>query len=144
MSDCRICEKPSETPVCDTCRDKAGLPPPAPPLRPPSPCARCAHPEIVRVQMRERSSPQKGDYNSELARPLAMTWGLSTALKGFIALERVTVSEPDFGELFGLVEAYVCRRCGATELFTRAPEDIPLGPEHGTELMVAPTDGAFR
>jgi predicted nucleic-acid-binding Zn-ribbon protein len=38
--------------------------------------------------------------------------------------------------------AYICRRCGFTELFTMNPQEIPIGAEHGTQLFSF--DSAYR
>jgi len=141
---CEICDnKPrvEGSTLCEPCSETAGLAPPGEPLRPPVPCARCGHPQIVRVQMRERSSRETGDYNREVARPVALTWDLKEELRGFLNTRSVRVAEPRFTRPAGFLEAYVCRACGATELFTRDPASIPIGPEFGTELMVAKTDG---
>jgi hypothetical protein len=35
----------------------------------------------------------------------------------------------------GLVEAYVCRACGFTELFTREPDRIPVDGEQVAEIV---------
>lgn len=129
--------------MCEACRAEAGLPPPGVSLRPPNPCARCGHPEIIRVQMRERSSATRGDVNQEQARPFALTWPLSEKFKSFFSSQMVPAAAPQLEGLFGLLEAYVCRACGATELFTRDPGRIPIGAPHGTELIVAQGD-AYR
>ena len=47
-------------------------------------------------------------------------------------------------ERFGLFEAYICRKCGFTELYTRAPASIPIGPEYGTERFDVEPDSPYR
>lgn len=130
--------------ICAECGAKSGLPRPAPPLRSPSPCARCGHREIVRVQMRDRTSRQGGEQNVEVVRPLALTWGHSEEYKALFSFEKVRSAQPALDQPFGLLEAYVCRDCGHTELFARDPGAIPIGPGFGTELLVAPSDGSYR
>lgn len=44
----------------------------------------------------------------------------------------------------GLVEAFVCRACGFTELYTCDPEQIPVDGELVYELSGPPTEGAYR
>jgi hypothetical protein len=38
-------------------------------------------------------------------------------------------------EPIGVIEAYICRGCGFTELYTRDVDRIPIGPEYATELV---------
>lgn len=131
-------------PLCGVCMEKTGLPPPSRPVRPPSPCGRCGHREIVRVRMRERTTVPAGDSNAELARPFALTWQLGEDYKSLFSFQKVETAQPDLGEPAGLLEAYVCRACGSTELYARRPDEIPIGPEYGTELIVVPGDGSYR
>src|SRR5690349_24504492 len=44
----------------------------------------------------------------------------------------------------GLVEAYVCRRCGFTELYTRGPERILPDGEQVRELVGPEPQGPYR
>lgn len=141
---CPIQATGSQPRLCAACGAKTGLPRPAPPLRPPSPCARCGHREIVRVQMRERSTRMGGEHNVEVARPLALTWAQSEEYRALLSFEKVRSATPALDQPFGLLEAYVCRDCGHTELFARDPGAIPIGPAYGTELLVAPGDGTYR
>lgn len=96
------------------------------------------------MQMRDRTTSGKGEHNLEVTRPLALTWARRTEYKALFSLEKVPSAKPDLEQPFGLLEAYVCRACGHTELFAREPEQIPIGPEHGTELIVVPGDGTYR
>ena len=137
---CSVCAKPVvgvSGELCKDCLGEAGLPPPSPPIRRAMPCARCGHPEIIRVRMRERTSTSGGEQNDEHARPFALTWPLGEKFKALFSMQKVTSAAPQFDGLFGLLEAYVCRSCGATDLFTREPSAIPIHPAHGTELLVA-------
>ncbi len=86
--------------------------------------------------MRERTT----DGNSERAQPFALTWELSEEFKRGFSFQMVPSSVPLLERAHGFIEAYVCRACGATELFTRDAASIPIGPEYGTELIVAPGD----
>jgi hypothetical protein len=38
-------------------------------------------------------------------------------------------------ETLGNVEAYICRKCGFTDLYVRGAADLPIGEEHGTNLV---------
>lgn len=46
--------------------------------------------------MRERSTPDGGDYNSEVARPVALTWDLTEELRGFFSPKKVETASPSF------------------------------------------------
>ncbi len=147
-SNCSVCgtattAAPDGGPVlCEWCEVKAGLPGrTGPALRPPSPCGRCGHREIVRVRMRERTSTNSGEGNQETARPFALTWARGEEFKSLLSFTKVPSATPDLERPIGLLEAYVCRACGYTELFARDAASIPIGPEHGTELIVAPGGG---
>lgn len=143
---CATCGTPIAAPdatprLCQECGKKTGLPRPAPAVRPPSPCQRCQHRELVRVQMRERTSADGGETNHELARPFALTWARGEEFKALLSFEKIPSARPDLSRPFGLLEAYVCRACGYTEIFARDPQHIPIGPAYGTEIVVAPGGG---
>lgn len=93
--------------------------------------------------MRERTATE-GNPNAERVRPVALTWPLNSEFKALLSLERVRSAAPDLSRGYGLLEAYVCRACGLTEIFASQPAAIPIGPEYGTELMVVPGDGTYR
>lgn len=44
----------------------------------------------------------------------------------------------------GLVEAFICRRCGLTELYTRDVEEIEIDGELVHEVSGPPAQGPFR
>jgi predicted nucleic-acid-binding Zn-ribbon protein len=44
----------------------------------------------------------------------------------------------------GLVEAFICRACGLTELYTRDPENIEVDGELVREVVGPPAQGPFR
>ena len=45
----------------------------------------------------------------------------------------------------GVLNVFICRRCGFTQWFAFAPADIPLGPEFGTRLIQGNVDnGPYR
>jgi hypothetical protein len=45
---------------------------------------------------------------------------------------------------FGVLEIYVCRRCGFVEWYCQKPEEIPIGPEYMTEEIDVTGDGPYR
>jgi hypothetical protein len=44
---------------------------------------------------------------------------------------------PDERRPLGILELYVCLKCGFSEWYARNPASIPVGPEFGTEKVVA-------
>jgi predicted nucleic-acid-binding Zn-ribbon protein len=44
----------------------------------------------------------------------------------------------------GLVEAFICRRCGLTELYTRDPDQIEVDGQLVREISGPPRQGPFR
>jgi hypothetical protein len=56
-----------------------------------------------------------------------------------------TVPSSEDSARIGIIEAYACRGCGFTELYTHGAAAIPIGPEFGTELIdLPPADGPYR
>jgi hypothetical protein len=144
MANCRICGASGEAlgaiGICETCRAGLGLRDPSPPLRPPRPCGRCGGTSFVRSwTLRERAPYGRDIVHPHLA-PLAVAFAPAVRT-GFWSLR---TAEPTRSTPVGLLEAYVCRACGLTELYTAGAADIPIGPEYGTELIEVPTDGPFR
>jgi len=115
--------------ICHRCRNVFGLGVRAQPsARPRGPCARCSCPQLVRVLVRERT----GEYDSMV--PMALTFARETKSSFW---EGKTANTPDRGRPLGILDAYVCRGCGFVEWYAREPDRIPIGPEHGTELVDA-------
>lgn len=44
----------------------------------------------------------------------------------------------------GELEAYICRKCGYLEWYCVAPETIPIGEAHNTELLDVSSGGPYR
>lgn len=110
------------TGLCSTCREDLGLNhPSAPAQRERKPCARCGNRQIIRAQVR--------DVSALGLRSAALTSDVHAA--GTVDMTRPR----------GLLEAYTCRRCGFTEWYAQQPEDIPIGPAYGTELIDLDDDG---
>lgn len=70
----------------------------------------------------------------ESYRPLAIAY----------AVHRHEPAVNDDAQRYGALVAYVCRACGFTEMYADRPEDIPIGPEFGTELVRASGGGPYR
>jgi hypothetical protein len=139
--ECKVCSRRSSEltqGMCDECRARHGLLPPAPALRPRAPCVRCSGGAFVRAQLRERAAAGWQTVSPYVA-PLAATF-LETDLRvGAVKVHAM----PDLEKPVGVFEAYICRHCGLTELYVRDPASIPIGPEFGTELIEADT-GPYR
>jgi hypothetical protein len=145
---CPICEsRPLVSPAeakrgaCDLCAADTGIWIDPPDLRPHVPCVRCNHGELVCSVMRERTVTGAGDGVSESVRPLAVSFDVRDT--GIFRVRRAA----DGSACWGLLVAYVCRRCGFTELYATDPAQIPIGPRYGTRLIdVNPpaSDGPFR
>jgi hypothetical protein len=93
-------------------------------------CPSCDHNEII------EASP--GTYDSIAANAGYVPLGLAQHQKaGFREKE-------GRGHPFGQLWTYTCRRCGLTQWVASKPEDVPIGPEHGTRLISGPPPQPFR
>lgn len=45
---------------------------------------------------------------------------------------------------WGKIEAYICRRCGYTELYTQNPAQIPLDVVPGTRVITSKKSDPYR
>jgi hypothetical protein len=87
-------------------------------------CPLCQHDEIIEADLQETDT-------QGLPSPLPVSWTLRPHGRGW---------DPN-----GLLKAYVCRRCGRTELFAVAPERIPIGRAHRTRILRgAAPEGPYR
>jgi predicted nucleic-acid-binding Zn-ribbon protein len=90
-------------------------------LRPKIPCQKCGHNFIIESILQERY----GEYGFS-KKPLgaALVWTES----GWFNAASL--------ESAGLLVAYICQKCGFTEIYTTSPEQIPIGKEHGTKIII--------
>jgi hypothetical protein len=117
---------------CHQARRAGTVPGPfAPTTRPNVPCLRCEGRSLVRVALRERGT-WGGDDARERVVGMALTFEIGQG------------SRPDSQRPIGTLEAYVCRACGFTELYTRDAASIPIGEAYGTEAIEIASDGPFR
>ncbi len=131
MSDferCRICDKemlPNPNGICTECQRALGVTEGAlPSPRPARPCARCGHGLLIRCSVQDRLGTGASAL-SQMA-PLAVTYE-----RGLVAVDR----GEDVGSPMGILQAYICRSCGFVDWYATAPEQIPIGPKYGTELV---------
>jgi hypothetical protein len=125
--------------ACDPCALNFAIRPPAPWLRPLLPCQPCGHPQIIRARVRQQAVKGQGEYSEAVLAPLAVTYPRAVGPE-----KKGSLNKPDEERPIGRLEAYVCSRCGFTEWYTEEPNEIPIGPEYGTEIMDAGGKGPYR
>lgn len=117
--------------ACATCAQRLGIIPMPPETRPRTPCQRCHGKSFVRAIPREHSSTG-GEHSGQVSAPMYLThepivdehWLLPNSTHLHIQQRGI-----------GLLEAYVCRKCGYVEWYCRDPEKIPIDPRLMTELI---------
>jgi hypothetical protein len=146
MTKCLLCERDDTSielidEICARCRKSHALPPPSEPLRPRIPCARCGGTALVRCRALRERSATSGDHATEYIAALAATFALSERTTFW---EQRLESTADQDKPIGLFEAYICRRCGFTELYVRGAAEIPISPIHGTEAFDTGGETPYR
>lgn len=147
---CRICGEglyvlaEQQDGTHESCRANFGLQELPASRRPRRPCERCNHHLIVRCLVRERGATGS-KYTASYVAPLQVTFARKVVTKeAFFSGKRTTEVTHDPAleqQAVGMLEAYVCQRCGFTEWYTVEPEKIPIGEEYATELIdVGPQD----
>ncbi len=111
---------------CSECQSEHASPRP---MRPRVPCRGCGSQSLVRV-------PSVLERDGENPKPLALRYRRFTV--------RWLGSAIDPQAPHGFLEAYVCRGCGLTELYTKDFAELPIGPEFGTELFDVPVEPPYR
>ena len=127
--------------ACPGCADKIGIIPMPPPRRPRSPCARCNGWQFLRVIPREHSTVRMNEMNAQISAPMYVTHA-PAAHRGWI-LKHVKELEIEKAGL-GLLETYICRKCGAVEWYCADAEHIPVHPHLMTELLDYESDSPYR
>jgi hypothetical protein len=90
--------------------------------------------------IRERAA-SGGAYVSEYVAALSLSYEMSSSSTFWSGRE---VKKPDVGKPLGILEAYACRRCGFTELYTQRPDEIPIDEDHATEIFDVESDTPYR
>ena len=104
-------------------------------------CPKCQHNHILFLtQVADRYDSGGADSNALKKGPLKFSsaWriGLMPAPNaGIFTLRPMTA---------GVVQAYVCKACGYTELYTRDPGSIPVDGEIVQELVGPESEGPYR
>lgn len=126
--------------ICQKCRKRAALPAAhVMPLRPLEPCRRCHGDSFIRTRVRERAAAGHDHVN---AFPAALSAGFLNERKSNFWADKVQ-EEVDLEQPVGIFEIYICRQCGFTEWYTRGWNDIPIGPEFGTEIFDTSIDDSI-
>jgi hypothetical protein len=140
MKTCKFCPTPVQDDICESCRASLGLVAGGG-VRPQLPCQRCNHPELVRALAREfTTSP--GEYGVRESRPMAVTAEPVPEHTFFAGRPKGVHVEVD--QYRGILEMYICRKCGFTEWYCRDPRSIPIGAEYGTEKLGGDPTGPYR
>jgi DNA-directed RNA polymerase subunit RPC12/RpoP len=140
MTQCNVCRQSlSQGELCGDCQRKLGLTSGGP-VRRALPCARCNHPELIRALVREFASG--GEYTSATV-PMAVTYG-TVVETSFWTGDVTGTRGVNEHRPFGVLEMYVCTRCGFTEWYCRNPSEIPIGPQFGTEKIDVRGDAPYR
>jgi hypothetical protein len=127
------------TQACHKCAGKIGLVPMPPSRRPAAPCARCGHRQFVRVIPREKSATG-ADRVDDVSAPMYLTHAPTAHLQ-----RQLQDAKPiSTGTGIGMLEAYVCRRCGAVEWYCLDAERIPIHPHLMTQLIDYEGQGPYR
>lgn len=127
--------------ACQSCADKLGIIAMPPSRRPPVPCARCNNRQFVRVIPREHTSTRFGDTNRQISAPMYVTHA-PTTFRGFLfdGVNEVEVEKTGHG----LLETYICRKCGAVEWYCVDIERVPVHPHLMTEAIDYESETPYR
>lgn len=150
MSDeeCPLCEsRPLQTAemqamqACAVCAERLGIVPLPLSRRPHVPCARCNHTKFVRVIPREYTEDPNPNYDRQISAPMYLTYPPSVT-RGFLKSRADQIDIRHDG--VGLLEAYVCRKCGAVEWYCSDAKDIPAHPHLMSEDIDYEGESPYR
>ena len=82
-------------------------------------CPKCQHGHILKIAAVPDQDGDHGIKNMHVAVTFSGT--------GWLGGDKTTTA--------GMLYAYVCRRCGFTELYTDAPESIPIDGRYVKEVV---------
>ena len=129
--------------ACNECAATLGIIPMPPPRRPRTPCTRCNHTVFIRVIPREHSTKRVEESHHQLSAPMYVTH-TPTKYEGWFANRAWEVEIEKKG--VGLLETYICKKCGFVERYCIDVHKIPLGPHTMSEEIdcAAPGEGPYR
>lgn len=118
--------------ACEECARKIGIIPMPPARRPPAPCQRCNGQQFLRVIPREHASQRYGEQNVQISAPMFVTHRPTThrswLQKGVNPIEHDSQG-------VGMLETYLCRKCGFVEWYCSDVERIPAHPHLMSEMI---------
>lgn len=142
MRVCKFCGQETSGTVCGNCKHNLGLTP-GEGVRPYQPCARCQHPVLIRALVRELTVEPNVNRSTAWTVPMGATYAPNVRTSFWSGDPRGTDgAEPT--KPYGILEMYVCARCGFTEWYCRDPENIPIGEEFGTEKVDVSGKSPYR
>jgi hypothetical protein len=127
--------------ACGGCARRIGIIAMPPARRPPTPCARCNGRQFVRVIPREHTTDRSGDTNAQISAPMYVTHAPTTH-RGWVLSYVKEVEVENTGH--GLLETYICRKCGAVEWYCADVERIPIHPHLMSEAIDYDSDTPYR
>jgi hypothetical protein len=127
--------------ACARCAKTIGIIAMPPSRRPPVPCARCNARQFVRVIPREHTSTRVGDINTQLSVPMYITHA-PTVIDGWLGRRPGEVEVENTGH--GLLETYICRKCGAVEWYCIDVDRIPIHPHLMSEAIDYESGSPYR
>jgi hypothetical protein len=133
---CPFCDAPLSSDdqrameACGSCASRIGIIRMPPSRRPPLPCGRCNGRRFVRAIPREHTTDRAGDSNVQISAPMYVTY-TPTSHRGWILkhVKSIEVETPGHG----LLETYICKKCGFVEWYCADVERIPIHPNLMTE-----------
>ena len=127
--------------ACQVCATKIGIIPMPPSRRPHAPCTRCNSLQFMRVIPREHTTTRIGDTNTQLSAPLFLTHAPST-YHGFFGSHVKEIEVEETG--YGLLETFICRKCGLVEWYCHDIERMPAHPHLMSEAIDYESDAPYR
>jgi hypothetical protein len=142
VTKCMYCEREvgGTGQLCPSCAQVLGLTPGSG-MRRASPCLRCQHPELVRALVRELTVATGLEVSRAV--PMAVSYAPNVHTS-FWSGNPLGVGGLNDRRPLGILEMYVCLKCGYTEWYCRDPGSIPIGEQYGTEKIEATEGGPYR
>lgn len=127
----------TETLLCSHCAHILGVVPMRPARRPATPCLKCNGMKFIRAVPRELTA---GPEQGTMAMPMGLVYQYEVQRSRY-------ESQPlpiDARKALGMLEVYVCRKCGFVEWYCSDPDRIPIGPVYMTEDIDYDSDTPYR
>jgi hypothetical protein len=96
--------------------------------------------KYVRVIPREITGGT-ANYDNQRASAMGLTYQLEIKESLF---SDSGPKAPSIREALGIVETYVCFKCGFVEWYCRNPAEIPIGQEYNSDIIDYASDQPYR